>query len=70
MTTRITAATALRRREAQARRTQDATGPDAEISRLKTNVEELLAKIRQRDLVIEALRRQIAYVEDEGEDGE
>lgn len=67
---KITTAVSLRRREAQAQRTQDAIGPAGEIGRLKTNVEELLAKIRQRDLTIEALRRQIAYFEDEGEDGE
>jgi hypothetical protein len=65
---KITTAVSLRRREAAARRTQAATDPGAEIERLETHISELLAKIRQRDLVIAGLRSQLDDVEcEEGE---
>jgi hypothetical protein len=61
---RITTA-ALRKRETAARRTQDAVGPSSEIPRLQAQVEELLTTIRQRELVIAGLRRELQEVVDE-----
>jgi hypothetical protein len=56
---RITTASALKRREVAARRVQDAAAPAAEIRRLEAHINELLAALRQRDLVIAGLRREI-----------
>jgi hypothetical protein len=62
---RITTATALKRREVAARAIQAAVGPASEIARLQAQVEELLATARQREFVIEALRRRLEGLEDE-----
>jgi hypothetical protein len=65
---RITTASALKRREAAARRTQDAVGPGSEIARLQANIAELLTKIRQLEIANAGLRRRLDDIE--CEDGE
>jgi hypothetical protein len=60
---RTLTATALRRREAAARRTQDAIGPAAELERLRAHVTELLAKIRQLEIANSGLQRRIDDIE-------
>jgi hypothetical protein len=65
---KITTAVSLRRREAAARRAQDAVGPGGEVARLQAHVAELLVAIRQRDLTIEGLRRRLEEHEEESED--
>jgi regulator of replication initiation timing len=60
---KITTAVSLRRREAAARRTQDATGPAAEIERLRAHVTELLAKIHQLKIANAGLQRRLDDIE-------
>jgi regulator of replication initiation timing len=56
---RITTAVSLRRREAAARRTQDAIGPATEIARLQAHVAELLTTIRRLELANAGLQRRL-----------
>jgi hypothetical protein len=65
---KITTAAALRRREAQARAIQAAVGPGSEIARLQAQVNGLLAVIRQRELTIAGLERQISEIHDDTDD--
>jgi hypothetical protein len=66
---KITTATALKRREATARRVQDAVGPGGEVARLQAYVAELLAAVRRLELANAGLRRRIEELDDEeGED--
>jgi hypothetical protein len=65
---RITTAVSLRRREAAARRVQDAVGPGSEIARLQANIAELLTKIRRLEIANAGLLRRLDDVE--CEDGE
>jgi hypothetical protein len=60
---RTITATALRKREAAARRTQDAVGPGSEIERLRAHVTELLAKIRQLEIANAGLQRRLSDIE-------
>jgi hypothetical protein len=63
----IVTATMVKQRETQAKAIQAAVGPSAEIRRLEAHISELLAAIRQRDLVIAGLRRQLDDLECEEE---
>jgi hypothetical protein len=54
---KVTTAVALRRREAAARRVQDAVDPGAEIARLEAWVAELVAKNRRLEIANAGLRR-------------
>jgi regulator of replication initiation timing len=65
---KIGTAPELRRREAAARRVQDAAGPASEIARLQAHVVELLATVRRLELANAGLRRRLDDVE--CEDGE
>jgi hypothetical protein len=67
MTRKIGTVSELRKRKTQAQRIQHAVDSTAEIARLQAHVGELLAGIRQRDLTIQALRRQIDDLECEEE---
>lgn len=60
---RITTASALKRREAAARRVQDAVGPGSEIARLQAHVAELLTTVRRLELANAGLRRRLDDVE-------
>jgi hypothetical protein len=60
---KIATAAALKRREAAARRTQDAAGPAAEIARLQACIAELLMTVRRLELANTGLRRRIDDLE-------
>jgi hypothetical protein len=65
---KITTAVSLRRREAAARRTQDAIGPSAEIERLTARIGELQRELALARITIRGLRRRIDDVEDDQDD--
>ena len=60
---RVTTKTGLRKREAAARAVQSATGPAAELERLRTHVNELLATVRRLELVNAGLQRRLDHIE-------
>jgi hypothetical protein len=57
--TRITTASALKRREAAARRTQDAVGPASEIARLSARINELERELALSRITIRGLNRRL-----------
>jgi hypothetical protein len=66
---RITTAVSLRRREAAARRVQDAgPGSCGEVARLEAWVAELVAKNRQLEIANAGLRRRLDDIEDEADE--
>ena len=66
---RITTAVSLRRREAAARRVQDAgPGSSGEVARLEAWVAELVAKNRRLELANAGLRRRLDDIEDEADE--
>jgi hypothetical protein len=68
MTTRITTASALKRREAAARRTQDAIGPASEIARLSARISELERELALSRITVRGLKRRLDDFECETDD--